>query len=84
MSATPRAIDLARAAAVGASEKKAENIIAIDVSSQLALTDIFVIASATNERQVGAIVDEVEERVRLAGAKPVSAPAGRSSGDAAD
>ena len=59
MSATPRAIDLARAAAVGASEKKAENIIAIDVSSQLALTDIFVIASATNERQVGAIVDEI-------------------------
>jgi ribosome-associated protein len=77
VSATPRAIDLARAAAVGASEKKAENIIAIDVSSQLALTDIFVIASATNERQVGAIVDEVEERVRLAGAKPLRREGGR-------
>ena len=43
MTATPHAIDLARAAAAGAAEKKAENIIAIDVSSQLALTDLSLI-----------------------------------------
>ncbi len=77
MTATPHAIDIARAAAAGAAEKKAENVIAIDVSSQLALTDIFVIASATNERQIGAIVDEIEERVRLAGTKPLRREGGR-------
>jgi ribosome-associated protein len=77
VTATPHAIDIARAAAAGAAEKKAENVIAIDVSSQLALTDIFVIASATNERQIGAIVDEIEERVRLAGTKPLRREGGR-------
>ncbi len=77
MTATPHAIDIARAAAAGAAEKKAENVIAIDVSSQLALTDIFVIASATNARQIGAIVDEIEERVRLAGTKPLRREGGR-------
>ncbi len=77
MSATDRSIALARAAAQGASDKKAENVVAIDVSEQLALTDVFVIASATNERQIGAIVDEIEERVRLAGAKPLRREGGR-------
>ncbi len=77
MTATPHAIDIARAAAAGAAEKKAENVIAIDVSSQLALTDIFVIASATNARQIGAIVAEIEERVRLAGTKPLRREGGR-------
>ena len=42
----------------------------IDVSEQLVITDCFVIASASNERQVNAIVDEVEEKMRLAGHKP--------------
>ena len=77
MSATDRSIALAQAAAAGALDKKAENVVAIDVSSQLALTDIFVIASATNERQVGAIVDAVEEHLRLAGVKPLRREGGR-------
>jgi len=37
----------------------------------LVITDVFVIASAPNERQVQSIVDEVEERLRQAGVKPV-------------
>ena len=40
------------------------------MSDQLVITDCFVIASASNERQVNAIVDEVEEKMRLAGYKP--------------
>jgi ribosome-associated protein len=43
----------------------------LDVSDQLIITDCFVIASAPNERQVGAIVDGVEEKMRAAGTKPV-------------
>lgn len=69
MPATDRARALARAAAEAAADKIAATIVGIDVSGQMPLTDVFVIVSATNERQVGAIVDEVEERVRLAGAK---------------
>ena len=70
MAATERAIELAVAAARAASDIKAEEIIALDVSEQLVLTDVFLIASGTNERQVGAIVDAVEEKMRAAGTRP--------------
>lgn len=71
MPATDRAIELARVAARAAEDKLATTITALDVSEQLALTDVFVIVSASNERQVGAIVDEVEHKLRQAGAKPM-------------
>ncbi|MET0416678.1 MAG: ribosome silencing factor [Actinoplanes sp.] len=61
MSVTERALELAMAAAQAASDKKAQDIVVIDVGDQLAITDAFVIASATNERQVVAIVDAIEE-----------------------
>ncbi|WP_456826907.1 ribosome silencing factor [Cellulomonas sp. P5_E12] len=71
MAATERAIELAVAAARAASDIKAEEIIALDVSEQLVLTDVFLIASGSNERQVGAIVDAVEEALFKLGAKPI-------------
>ena len=71
MSATTRAIELAQAAAAAAQDKLAEDVVGLDVSGQLALTDVFVIASAPNERQVAAIVDAVEERLLELGAKPI-------------
>ncbi|WP_353950511.1 ribosome silencing factor [Knoellia sp. S7-12] len=71
MPATDRSLELARAAAHAAAEKLATTIVGIDVSEQLAITDIFVIASAESERQVGAIVDEVEDSLRAMGSKPV-------------
>lgn len=71
MTATARSIDLAKAAGAAAANKLATTISAIDVSDKLPLTDVFVIASAESERQVGAIVDEVEEVLRAHGAKPV-------------
>ena len=40
------------------------------MSGQLVITDCFVIASAPNERQVNAIVDKIEEKMREAGYKP--------------
>ncbi|GLZ00895.1 ribosomal silencing factor RsfS [Actinoplanes sp. NBRC 103695] len=58
---TERALELAMAAAQAAADKKAQDIVIIDVGEQLAITDAFVIASASNERQVSAIVDAVEE-----------------------
>jgi ribosome-associated protein len=71
VAATQRAIDLAKAVAAAAEDKLASKIVAIDVSEQLALTDIFVLASAPNDRQVSAIVDGVEDRLREIGVRPV-------------
>ena len=71
MTATQRAIDLARAAASAAEDKLATKVVALDVSDQLALTDVFVLASAPNDRQVRAIVDNVEERLHELRARPV-------------
>ena len=59
MTATARAIEITQIAAQAASDKQAENIIALDVSEPLALTDVFLIASSRNERQTGAIADEI-------------------------
>ena len=71
MTAADHALQLAKAAGLAAEEKLAEKVLAIDVSEQMPLTDVFVIASAPSERQVGAIVDEVEDRLRELGSKPV-------------
>lgn len=71
MPATERAVDLAIAAARAASSRKAAEIIALDVSEQLVLTDVFLIASGNNERQVSAIVDAVEEALHAEGVKPI-------------
>ena len=61
LSVTERALELAMTAAQAAADKKAQDIVVIDVADQLAITDAFVIASASNERQVIAIVDAIEE-----------------------
>lgn len=61
MPVTERALELAMAAAQAAADKKAHDISIIDVGEQLYITDAFLIASASNERQVMAIVDAIEE-----------------------
>ncbi len=71
MTATDHAVELVHAAARAAADKLATDIIAFDVSEQLAITDAFVLASGSNDRQVKAIVDEVEDKLREIGAKPV-------------
>lgn len=71
MTATDRAVELVEIAATAASDKLATDIIAYDVSEQLVITDAFLLCSAPNDRQVRAIVDEIEEKLAKAGAKPV-------------
>ncbi|GIF72218.1 ribosome silencing factor [Asanoa siamensis] len=63
MTASDRTRELALAAAQAAADKKAQDIVIIDVADQLVITDAFLIASAPNERQVLAIVDAIEERL---------------------
>ena len=71
MTASADAVELALRAAQAAADKLAQDILLVDVSDQLVITDVFVIASAPNERQVQSIVDEIEDRLREAGVKPV-------------
>ncbi|TDC62972.1 ribosome silencing factor [Actinomadura sp. GC306] len=72
MTASERAAQLVRIAAEAAGDKLADDILAYDVSEQLVITDAFVLCSAPSDRQVRAIVDEVEKRLREeAGARPV-------------
>ena len=71
MTATDHALELVAIAAQAAHDKKADQVVAFDVSEQLAITDAFVLASASNERLVGAIVEEIEDKLREAGAKPI-------------
>jgi ribosome-associated protein len=68
VTATPRAIELTEIAALAAADKLAQDIVAYDVSDQLAITDAFLLCSGANDRQVRAIIDEVELRLRQAGA----------------
>ena len=71
MTATPRAIELTEIAALAAADKLAHDIVAYDVSEQLAITDVFLLCSGANDRQVRAIIDEIELRLRQAGASLV-------------
>ena len=56
---------------MAAADKLATDIIAYDVSEQLVISDAFLLCSAANDRQVRAIVDEIELRLSQAGAKPI-------------
>ena len=71
MSASERAVELGLAAAQAAADKLAHDILLLDVSEQLVITDVFLLASAPNDRQVKAVVDEIEDRLRDLGAKPI-------------
>jgi ribosome-associated protein len=71
MTASAEARETALLAAQAAADKLATDVSIVDVSDRLAITDAFVLASAPNERQVQSIVDEVEERLREHGVKPV-------------
>ena len=71
MTASSEAIELARVAAVAASERLAEDVIAIDVSDHVVITDVFVMCSAANDRQGAGIVDAVEEAALKIKCKPL-------------
>ena len=71
MPASERSVELGLAAAQAAADKLASDILLLDVSEQLVITDVFLLASAPNDRQVKAVVDEIEDRLRELGAKPV-------------
>lgn len=77
LSASESAIEIARIAVEAAEDKLGRNIVTLDVSERLGIADVFVIVSGTNERQVSALVDEIEERTYKAGHKHIAREGGR-------
>lgn len=70
VSADSNSVHLANVAANAALDKKATDVVALDVSGVLVITDVFVVCSGANPRHTAAIVDEIERKVRLAGGLP--------------
>ena len=58
-------IDIAREAAMAADDKKASDVVVLDVRGISDVVDAIVVCTAANSRLAGAVVDEVEERLRL-------------------
>ena len=71
MTATDHARELLHVAALAADSKQAEELVALDVSGPLPLTDIFLLASGRNERNVIAIAGEIEDKMIEAGVKTI-------------
>jgi ribosome-associated protein len=61
----------ALAAARAAASKQAEDIVILDVQGLIVITDYFVICSASSDRHVRTVVDEVERALRDRERKPV-------------
>ena len=71
MSASQSTIAHTQIAAQAAADKFGSEMVALDLSEQAVLSEVFLIVTAQNVRQVSAISDWVEEKLRLAGDKPV-------------
>ena len=69
--AAPDSRQTAVAAARAASEKQGQRIVVLDVRDLIVITDYFVIASGSSDRQVRTIQEEVERTLRGLGVRPV-------------
>lgn len=66
-----RPIELVEKAAQAAGDKKARGVVVLDVREQFAITDYFLICSAPNDRQVRTIAEEIGDRLRQVGSRPL-------------
>jgi ribosome-associated protein len=71
--------DQVQAAVRAASAKKAEKIMVLDLRHTSAFTDVFVVCTGQNARQVKAIVDSVEEALKALGQRAVAVEGYRTS-----
>jgi ribosome-associated protein len=69
--ASPESIELAVAVADAADDVKATDVVLLEVADVLALVDVFVVVSASSDRQLKAVVDRVEERLREHDRRPL-------------
>ena len=64
-------LELTQIAAAAAIEKLGSDLLAIDLSEQMLLSEVFLLISGGNERQIDAIADEVERQLSLLEEKPI-------------
>ncbi len=72
-------LDVARKIVDAAEDKKAADIVLLDVSELTSMADYFVICSGGSERQLGAIGDGVAEKLREEGVRPIGREGGSNS-----
>jgi len=71
MPATSACLDRTQIAARAAVDKFGTELVALDLSEQSVLSEVFLIITAANAKMIDAIADEVEEQLRLVGDKPI-------------
>ena len=64
-------LDRLKIAAKAAVDKKAFDLVGLDVAELTSFTDSFLFCSAASDRQVGAIVDEISRRLKKSGRAPL-------------
>ena len=62
---------LLEAAANAALSKLGKDLIAIDLTEQMVLSEVFLLVTGQNERQIDAIADEIELKLAIGGEKPL-------------
>jgi ribosome-associated protein len=71
MPASPDCIARTQIAARAAAEKFGSELVALDLSDQTVLSEVFLIVTASNTKMLDTIADQIEEKLRLAGDKPL-------------
>jgi ribosome-associated protein len=70
MAVGKRTIELTKIAAAALADKLGSEIVAIDLSEQLVLNQVFLLVTGNNEPQLQALSDEVQRKLAEAGEKP--------------
>jgi ribosome-associated protein len=71
MPASKACVERTQIAARAAIDKFGTELVALDLSDQTVLSEVFLIVTASNNKMIDTIADEVEEKLRLAGDKPL-------------
>jgi ribosome-associated protein len=71
MPASKACVERTQIAARAAIEKFGTELVALDLSEQTVLSEVFLIITASNAKMIDSIADEVEEQLRLVGDKPL-------------
>jgi ribosome-associated protein len=71
MALANRTIELSKIAAIALSDKLGSEIVAIDLSEQLVLNQVFLLVTGNNEPQLQALSDEVQKKLAEVGEKPI-------------
>lgn len=80
MTASERAVHLARIAAQAADDKLGTDLVGLDVSANLPLTDIFLLVTGRNERMVLSIAEEIEDQLLAQASQKAIRREGREEG----